>query len=74
MAGWSLKDEAGNTYPFPSGFTLQGSVRVHTEAGTDTQSDLYWGKKVGKNYAVWNNDGDTAYLYNSGSVASQKSC
>lgn len=59
LAGWQLKDEDGNTFTFPS-LTLyeNGSVQVHTAAGTNTVIDLYWGAPE----AVWNS-GENAELY-----------
>jgi len=62
LIGWKLKDEANHVFTFPS-FTLKpgATVTVHTGSGTNTQTDLYWGK----DRAVWNNDHDTAYLYDS---------
>jgi endonuclease YncB( thermonuclease family) len=61
MSGFTLADEAGNTYTFPDSFGLDAgaTVRVHTGDGTDTTTDLYWGRGSG----VWNNDGDTAYVF-----------
>ncbi|WP_240910587.1 lamin tail domain-containing protein [Thermococcus sp. GR6] len=61
LSGWKLVDEKEHTYIFPSGFILKAgkTVTVHTGSGTDTDTDLYWGEKR----AVWNNNGDTAYLY-----------
>jgi len=61
MSGWQLKDEKDHAYTFPPGFVLKAgaSVRVHTGSGEDNSTDLYWGR----GRAVWNNDGDTAYLY-----------
>jgi hypothetical protein len=61
MTGWTLKDEAGHTCQFPDGFTLDAgaTVRVHTGSGTDSSTDLYWGSGS----AIWNNDSDTAYVY-----------
>ena len=61
MTGWQLRDAADHTYTFPNGFVLKAGaeVRVHTGSGTDTETDLYWGRRQ----AVWNNNGDTAYLY-----------
>jgi endonuclease YncB( thermonuclease family) len=61
LSGWTLEDEAGYTYAFPDSFTLGAvdTVRVHTGDGTDTATDLYWGRGTG----VWNDDGDTAYVY-----------
>jgi len=60
MTHWQVKDEYGNTHVFPP-FTLAGgaTVRLHTGAGTNTQTDLYWGSSR----AIWNNDGDTVYLW-----------
>jgi len=61
LAGWKLKDEAGHTYTFPD-FTLEAesTVTVHSGSGVNTQTDLYWGRTYG---AIWNNNHDTAYLY-----------
>ncbi len=61
MTGWHVKDEYGHTYTFPM-FTLPAGahVRLRTGSGTDTATDLYWGR-TGR--AVWNNGGDTVYLY-----------
>ena len=60
LEGWQLKDESNHVYSFPSITLAPGaSVRVHTGSGNDTDSDLYWGKGA----PVWNNRGDTAYLY-----------
>lgn len=60
LLGWQLKDEAGHIYVFPE-FVLKGGklVTVHTGSGTNSDTDLYWGQK----FPVWNNNGDTAYLY-----------
>ena len=62
MSGWGVKDEsASHRYVFPTGFTLAPgeSVTVYTGCGDDFGTDLYW-CAVGS--AVWNNDGDTAFL------------
>ncbi|WAI01355.1 lamin tail domain-containing protein [Methanogenium organophilum] len=70
LKGWYIQDDdAKHTYTFPS-ITLvsESTVTLHSEKGTDTSTELYWD---GKN--VWNNDGDTAYLYDSsGKLVSQK--
>ncbi|WP_276301891.1 lamin tail domain-containing protein [Halorussus lipolyticus] len=71
MTGWLLEDEAGNDYQFPDGFSLGAgeTVRVHSGSGTDSSTDLYWGGSY-----IWNNDSDTAYLYDSsGATAVTKS-
>jgi endonuclease YncB( thermonuclease family) len=62
LTGWVVRDEsAAHRYSFPAGFTLNagGSVRVHTGCGADTAADLHW---CVQGSAVWNNDGDTAFL------------
>lgn len=64
MKGWKIIDKIRkHTYKFPSSYILKAkkSVKIHTGKGRNTVSDLYWGK----GWYVWNNDGDTAYLYNS---------
>lgn len=45
LKGWTLSDAEGNTFTFPA-LTLfdEAEVRVHSEAGTSTPSDLYWGR------------------------------
>ena len=61
LTGWVLKDEsASHRYHFPGGFSLNVGVevRVHTGCGADTPTTLYWCSGG----AVWNNDGDTAFL------------
>lgn len=64
MKGWLLKDSsASNKYEF-SDFILEGSksVIIYSGCGTNTQDKLYWQCPEGK-YAVWNNTGDHAFLY-----------
>jgi hypothetical protein len=60
MTDWTLKDLANHIFHFPS-FVLEAgkTVTVHTGHGTNTETNLYWGRS---DY-VWNNDHDTAYLY-----------
>jgi micrococcal nuclease len=62
LSGWTVSDEAGHTYRFPTGFTLGPNDRVtlYTGAGTDTETELYWGSES----AVWNNGGDTIIITN----------
>jgi len=60
MNGWELSDAGHqNTYTF-SHFSLapQQYVRLHSGAGADSQTDLYWGKGT----AVWDNNGDAVLL------------
>jgi competence protein ComEC len=74
LTGWGLHDEGPNyTYSFPSAFTLPvgGRVKIHSGSGTDTATDLYWGRSQ----HVWNNTGDTASLVNaSGALVTSKGC
>ena len=66
LVGWELMDEEGNVYTFVD-VTLYGSgeagspaIVVHTEAGQNTPSDLYWGQET----AVWE-AGETVTLRDS---------
>ena len=46
LTGWHLKDTQGSSsYTFPP-FKLfkNGAVQVHTQSGTNTAIDLYWGQ------------------------------
>lgn len=45
LTGWTLRDSSGAAYTFPP-LTLYpgGSVQVHTAAGEDSITDLYWGR------------------------------
>jgi micrococcal nuclease len=64
LSGYTLKDEANHIYEF-DGFALPAgdSVRLYTGNGRDTAGKRYWG--LGDE-AVWNNNGDTAYLRDAG--------
>lgn len=59
LHGWTVSDTAGHTYTFGN-VTLAAGARVtlHTGSGTDSQTDVYWGR----NGAVWNNDGDAVVV------------
>jgi len=59
MTHWLVRDAASHTYTFPS-FVLNpgAAVRLHSGPGSNTATDLYWGRGL-----VWNNDHDTVYLY-----------
>ena len=56
-----IKDAAGHAYTFGS-YTLGGGkyVKVRTGKGSNTATSRY----QGRSWYVWNNDKDTAYLYN----------
>ncbi len=61
MTGWIVRDEYGWTYSVPE-FALEpgSAVKVRSGCGDNSQKDLYWCKDE---TAVWNNDGDCAYLF-----------
>ncbi|WP_297487296.1 lamin tail domain-containing protein [Thermococcus sp.] len=62
LAGWELRDADGNSFRFPEVYLSPGAeLRIHSGRGISGPSDLYWNSTV----PVWDNDGDTAYLYNS---------
>lgn len=51
LLGWKLVSPSGIQYSFPQLILRDGSlVTIHTRAGQDTVSDLYWGQSA----AVWN--------------------
>jgi hypothetical protein len=63
MKGWKITDKGKkHTYYFPSSYSLKSktTVTLYTGKGTNTATKLYWGRSA----YVWNNEGDTAYLYN----------
>lgn len=59
ITGWTIRDPEGHVFKFPE-FKLRAgkSVTVHTGAGADTKTDLYWDFDG----YVWNNTGDKAVL------------
>lgn len=59
MTNWTLSDTADHVYVFPT-FSLAPSsgVKVWTRACTGDATNLC----MGRGTAVWNNEGDTAYL------------
>jgi LysM repeat protein len=58
LAGWTLRDSEGRVYAFPALSLFQnGAVNVHTAAGRDTVTDLYWGQSE----AAWQS-GETVAL------------
>ena len=62
LTSWTLRDKQGHVYTFGT-YTINahGYVKIHTGAGTNTQTDRYWGHS----WYVWNNTGeDQATLKN----------
>jgi competence protein ComEC len=70
LNGWKIEDEGSkHTYTFQP-YTLNAgtTVTVFTGKGTNSATELYWQL----DNPVWNNDGDTAYLYDdSGKLVSK---
>jgi len=62
LTGYKFRDAAWHWYQFGS-YTLKayGYVKIHTGSGTNTSTDRY----QNRGSYVWNNNTDTAYLYNS---------
>jgi ligand-binding sensor domain-containing protein len=61
ITGFTLSDNAGNTYKFGELVLLgHSTITVYTGSGTNTPSYFYWGSKT----PIWNNKGDKAYLKN----------
>ncbi|PSP20505.1 nuclease, partial [Halobacteriales archaeon QH_10_65_19] len=64
LTGYTVEDDTDgfNSYDFPSGFTLSAGdqVTLFSGTGTDTATELYWGKTGS---AVWNNGGDTVFVF-----------
>ncbi len=73
------KDEsASHRYDFPIGFTLLGGetvairtgCEIDSEGPSETGTDLFWCWSS----AIWNNDGDTAFLLDdSGNIVDSRS-
>ena len=61
IGGWSLCDGANHCYRFPASAVLTAGEQlvVHTGSGSADGNRYYMGRRQ----AVWNNNGDTATLY-----------
>ena len=71
MSGWKLYDQAylwktarDHVLIFPSKFILKAgqSVIIYTGKGINSKTELYFGRSPGDYGAIWNNDGDCAFL------------
>lgn len=65
LNNWLLKDSsATNSYVFQN-ISIQAGMlaRIYSGCGIDTKTSLFW-KCPEEKYAVWNNLGDHAFLYN----------
>ena len=64
LNNWMLKDSSSNNKYIFSNFILNSgkSVKIYSGCGKNNESELYWQCPEGK-YAIWNNSGDQAFLY-----------
>jgi hypothetical protein len=64
ISDWVLADTSRHRFAFPEGTVVQprASLRVRSGAGSNTASNYYWHRRA----PVWNNTGDTAFLYDAG--------
>jgi len=70
IGGWSVCDVASHCFRFPAGAVLRagGQLVVYTGSGVSDGVRFF----MGSGRAVWNNDGDTATLYDaSGTVVTR---
>ncbi len=60
LTGYTLKNDRGDTYTFPSGVTLRVDrpIRVYAGSGQNSDTTLYWGRVSG----VWDHAGDCVRL------------
>jgi micrococcal nuclease len=60
LQNWSIKDEATHIYTFPElELATNENLILYTGAGENSELNLYWNSKD----PIWNNDGDTAFLF-----------
>lgn len=72
LGGWTVEDDGGHSYTIPADVTVQpdGQITLYSGTGSDTNSSLYWGADS----AIWNNAGDTIYVYDeSGNLRLERS-
>ncbi len=74
LTGWKVEDDGPKyTFDFSGGFSLEPGYSVALisgESGEDSNKTIYWNKRT-----VWNNDGDTASLFDSsGKLVSAMKC
>lgn len=73
MQGYLVKDaSASNAYTFKNlDIASKKSIKLHSGCGTYSSADVYW-QCPERPVPVWNNSGDSAYLYDaSGKLVSQ---
>ena len=62
LNGWKITDKGVKHAYIFSSYTLKAksTVTLRSGLGKNTANTLYWNKNI----FIWNNEGDTAYLYN----------
>ncbi|MCS7119251.1 MAG: thermonuclease family protein [Archaeoglobaceae archaeon] len=66
LSHWTVSDDSGKIFVFPDFILESGkSVTLYSGCGLNTENELYWCYKATKCKAIWNNDKDTLYLYDS---------
>ena len=58
FTGWNLKDESTKMYKFKK--DMGESFRLYSGKGSDTESNIYWGKEK-----IWNDDHDEIFIRDS---------
>ena len=61
IGGWRLCDRANHCFRFPGGAVLEAGGRIVIHTGTGQPDGIRY--YMGRRQAVWNNDGDTATLF-----------
>ena len=61
ISGWQLCDRANHCFRFPDGAVLEAGGRIVIHTGTGQPDGIRY--YMGRRQAVWNNDGDTATLF-----------
>ena len=67
IGGWRLCDGANHCFRFPAGAAIAGGGRILVLSGTGEHDGEHY--YMGRRRAVWNNDGDTATLYDAEGAA-----
>ncbi len=64
LSDWELRDANNSPFVFPAGTVVPPgeSLRVRSGEGENTPTELFWGRLA----PVWNNLGDTVFLYDAG--------
>jgi micrococcal nuclease len=67
LTGWKVKDESSRP-PYTFRYLIVGGgelVTLFTGCGYDSGGDIYWCSNGYDCNAIWNNNGDTLYMWNS---------